>query len=275
VSSGASGAYYDLHSHLMPGVDDGVRTVEEALDGVERMVTAGIRHIVTTPHFRGSLTREPDAFASRMEAMDRAWGRVSEAVADAFPSVEFGRGHEVMLDVPDVDLSDARLRLDGTGFVLVEWPRLRVPPETASVIRRIRFAGLKPVIAHPERYYGVDPELAVLERWREAGASLQVTHGSLVGRYGDQARAQAFRILKRGWADYLSTDFHGPVTGEVYLDEARDVLEGQGGREHFELLTRTNPARLLQDQDPMPVPGLELGRGFWQRLKELFASDSV
>lgn len=266
--------YGDLHSHLVPGVDDGSTTLEDALEGVGRMVDAGIRRVVTTPHLDGSLTREPDAFASRMERVDEAWSRVRDAVAEEHPELDFRRGHEIMLDLPDVDFSDPRVRLGGTSFVLVEWPRLQVPPETVRVVSRIRFGGLKPVIAHPERYRGLDPDLDVVGEWRHMGAFLQVSHGSLVGRYGERVRRVAFRILEKGWADYLSTDFHGRPHLDLYLDEARSALTEEGGEEQFGLLTRANPTRLLQNEEPLPVPPLSLGRSFWERIRDFFVAES-
>lgn len=273
MTAGSRDGYGDLHSHLVPSVDDGVRSLDEALAGVGRLIDAGVRRIVTTPHLRGSLTRDLDAFESRMEEMDRAWDAVSAAVAEAHPDLEFRRGHEVMLDTPDADLSDPRVRLGGGDFVLVEWPRLQVPPETPAVVGRIRFSGLRPIIAHPERYAGVDRELRVMDEWRRMGAYLQVSHGSLVGRYGDRARTRAFRILRRGWADYLSSDYHGRPGQELYLGEAREVLASQGGEEHFALLAGRNPARLFRGEEPLPVPQLEVERGFWERLKAIFVPE--
>lgn len=270
MSAAEVGSYGDLHSHLVPGVDDGAPSLDDALEGVGRMIDAGIRHIVTTPHLDGSLTRRPDAFASRMERMDRAWGRIRDAASEMHPDLDFRRGHEVMLDLPDVDLSDDRVRLGGTSFVLVEWPGFRIPPETSRVLSRIRFGGLRPVIAHPERYHGLDSDLEMVGEWRRARALLQVSYGSLVGRYGAQARRNAFRLLERGWVDYLSTDFHGRPYLELYVAEARRAVVEEGGEEQFELLAGENPRRLLRDEEPLPVPELSLGRSFWDRLKELF-----
>lgn len=274
MSGGDAEGWADLHSHLVPGVDDGVRDLDEAVTAIGRMVDVGIRHIVTTPHLDGSLTLEPSSFGQRMEAMDRAWERVRTAAAERWGDLEFRRGHELMLDTPNADASDERLRLGGTSFVLVEWPRLHVPPNTGEVISRLRFAGVRPVIAHPERYHGVDRELNVIQGWRRAGAYLQVTHGSLVGRYGDAARSRSFRLLKRGWVDYLSTDYHGRPARDLHLDDARRLLKKEGGEEQFDLLTRTNPVRLLRDEEPLPVPRLDLDSGFWTRLRGIFSSES-
>lgn len=265
--------YGDLHSHLVPGVDDGARTVDDALEGIGRMVERGVCRIVTTPHLEGSLTLDADGFASRMERMDRAWREVREAVGDAHPGLDFRRGHEVMLDLPDVDLSDERLHLGGTAFVLVEWPRLQVPHGTGKVIGRIRFSGLIPVVAHPERYGGVGPDLQIVGEWRRRGAFLQVSYGSLLGRYGDRARRRAFRLIERGWADYLSTDFHGRPELELYLDRAGAALEELGGAEQFTMLAATNPERLFEGREPLPVPALPLERSFWERIRQLFISE--
>ena len=261
----------DLHSHLIPGVDDGAQTVEDSLDAVDRMVRAGVRRIVTTPHLNASLMEEPDDFEARLEEVDRAWQKVSSSVSKKFSEVEFHRGYEVAVDTPSVDFSDERLRMANTSFVLIEWPRLHVPPRTEPVLDRICGFGVRPVIAHPERYGGMDLDLA--GRWRESGAYLQVNHGSLTGRYGKDVRDTAMELLKRGWVDYLSSDFHARPHLEPYIREAREALEDVGAEEQFSMLTSINPARLLKDEEPLPVPPLFASPGLWDRVKELLGGD--
>jgi protein-tyrosine phosphatase len=259
----------DFHSHLVPGVDDGARTLDEALEGVERMVAVGIRKIVTTPHLDGSVTRDREAFAERMAEVDAAWAVVHAAVAKRFPEVDFRRGHELLLDVPDPDLSDRRIRLGGTSFVLVEWPRLQLPPGTAEVLARFRAGGVRPIIAHPERYVGFDRDLELVAEWRHAGAFLQMNYGSLVGRYGPEARTLAFRMLGRGWVDYMSTDFHGRAHLKLFRREAVEKLTALGAEEQIHLLTVTNPQRIFRDEEPLPVPPLLNQPTLWTRLREL------
>ena len=260
----------DLHSHMVPGVDDGARTMEETLEGVERMVQAGIRKIITTPHIDASLTRDPPAYEQRMDQLDRAWSEASREVDRRFPDVEFRRGHEVMLDIPDADFSDARLHMGGTSFVLLEWPRLQLPPGTVEVVSRMRFAGIKPIIAHPERYVGFDRELDLAGEWRRVGAFLQVNYGSLLNRYGPEARTLAFRLLRRGWVDYLSSDFHCRSHLKLFHREAVERLAELGGDEQISLLTVTNPQRVFRDEDPVPVPPLAGERTLWARLRRIF-----
>lgn len=269
MSPESSGSLADFHSHLVPGVDDGARTLDDALESVERFVRLQVRKIITTPHLEGSLTRNPARFRERLDQVDEAWEVVSGAVARSFPDVEFRRGHEIMLDVPDPDLSDERVRLGGTSFFLMEWPGLLVPPETPGVIARLA-REYRPVVAHPARYAGLDQELQLPGAWREAGAYLQVNYGSLVGRYGPGVQKVAARLLRRGWVSYLSSDFHARSHLSLYLEEARDAILEEGGEEQWRLLSQTNPSRLFRGEEPLPVPPLSLEPGLWGKIREIF-----
>lgn len=263
----------DLHSHLIPGVDDGARTVEDTVEGLARMVERGYGRVLTTPHLDASLTRDPSALEARLEEVREGWEGMVGTVEERWPDLDFRRGFEVMLDVPDADFSDPRLRLGGTRFILVEWPRMQVPPHSTEVLSRLKFAGLNPIIAHPERYAGLDPGLRVVEKWLETGAWLQVNNGSFVGRYGPNAQTVAFRLLKRGWIHYLSSDFHGRPHLSLYMDEAQEELRSRGGEEQLALLARVNPSRVFDDEDPLPVAAVTGETGLWNRIRDLFVNE--
>lgn len=263
----------DLHSHLVPGVDDGARSLEDTLEGVERMSRLGILRILTTPHLQGSLTLEEERLDDRLSEVTEAFHAAAEAVAKRFPAVEFRRGHEVMLDVPDVRFDDPRTRMAGKSFCLIEWPRLQLPPGTTRVLQRIVGEGWRPIVAHPERYIGID--LALADQWRAVGAHLQVNYGSLVGRYGSEARAFAFRLLRRGWVDYLSSDFHGRPDRKIYRREAADRLRDLGADAVLAHLSLTNTNRVFEDLPPLPPPSLPAERGFWAKVKEILNLESA
>jgi protein-tyrosine phosphatase len=267
------GGFADIHSHLVPGVDDGARNLEDTLEAVGRMTKLGIRKILTTPHLNGSFTRNGEELEARLSEVDEAFDRAAIAVGANFPEVDFKRGHEVMLDIPDVDFSDPRVRLAGTSFVLIEWPRLRVPPGTTKVLERILSAGYRPIIAHPERYIGIDRKLAVIARWREAGAYLQVNHGSLSGRYGAAAKEIAAQLLRGGWAHYLASDFHAQSQAKIYFKEVWEQLEAMRAGESLTHLCLTNPSRLFKDEIPFPVAPLPPATGLWARVKGMMGQD--
>ncbi len=262
----------DLHSHLVPGVDDGSRTTEDALEAVQRMIDREVSTIVTTPHLSGLLTRRRDDLETRLADVDRAFAEVSAAIRARHPELTFLRGHEVMLDCPDPDLSDQRLRLASSDVVLVEWPGLRIPLETPRVLERLQRQGVRLLIAHVERYRGYDEELALVEAWRAEGAMLQANYGALCGRYGEDAKVRMLRMLERGWVDCLASDFHGRPHLRVHMECARRVFEELHADEAWRLLTRVNPARIVGGAKPLPVPPIEGEPGLLGKVLSLFRS---
>jgi protein-tyrosine phosphatase len=266
------GDLVDLHNHLIPGVDDGARTLEDTLGSIRRMTEVGITRVVTTPHLDGALTHDAEALEARLREVDAAWVEARGAVAREFPEVEFLRGHEVMVNVPDLDLSDARLRVAEGSYVLIEWPRLQLPPRTEWVVQRIVADGFVPVIAHPERYFGMMDHLPLAEEWRRVGAVLQVNHGSFVGRYGKEAEMVATSLVQSGLVDCLATDFHGRNHLKLFVKEARRWFEEHDGAEQFYTLTSTNPRRILDGERPLPATPLRIKRGFSGRMRGMLRS---
>ena len=257
----AASPIFDLHSHLVPRVDDGARSLKAVRDGVGRMVERGVRTIVTTPHLDGSMTRSRGCLEDFLGRVDDAYGDARREVRDAYPGIRFLRGHEVRLDVADPDLSDARIRLAGSDAVLVEWPYLRVPSSgSLSILRSLGSQGVRPLLAHPERYRGYRGRLGLPGAWREEGALLQVNFGSLAGRYGWRARAIAARLLSRGWVDCLATDFHCRPHLRLYIGAARAAFRLRGAENVWTLLTATNPRRICRGENPLPVPPVEWDR---------------
>lgn len=242
----------DIHSHLIPGVDDGAQDTEESAAGLQAFRDAGVRAIITTPHVELGLDRL-GGMPARLAEIDRGWAAL-EALAPAV-GVEVHRGAELRLDVPTPDLTDPRMRLAGGRFVLVEFPYFVVPPRSPRVVAWLREQGWVPIIAHPERYSGVEEDIGVVREWRDAGGYLQINGGSLLGRYGETARRNALRLLARGWAEYVSSDYH--ARGVPRVQDYRKRLIEWGGERQAEKLTVTNPGRLLEDALPLAVEPLE------------------
>lgn len=286
----------------MPGVDDGARDVEEAVAAVASFGVEGVGTVVATPHFPASRTERPDAALEFLGRMDEAFELLRDRVERRGLGVRLERGAEVRLNSPEPDFSDPRLRLAGTHFVLVEFSAFQMPPYGAEQLAAIREAGWIPVLAHPERYAGIDDRLEVAAGWREH-AFFQVNAGSLLGDYGPAARKAARALLERGWADYLSSDYHArglpgiaPVRGMLLAaegidpeaaapgEEGRGAARGDGsageGPDEAErlpvarLLLEVNPRRLLANREPLPVPALVLGGGVLEALRQWFRGTS-
>jgi protein-tyrosine phosphatase len=256
----------DFHNHVMPGVDDGAQTVGESAAALRAFAAEGVGRVIATPHLDASLGSKPHALQQRLAELDRAWALLQDAATGT--GVEVLRGAELALDVPDPDFSDPRVRLAGTNFVLVEFAHMTVPPNSAGVLAHIRASGWIPVVAHPERYgaLGNSPDLA--QEWRRAGGCLQVNGGSLLGRYGPEAKRSAEMLLARGLVDYVCSDYH-TRTGP-WVTRYCQWLTEHGGDESASLLTQVNPQRLVQGEMPIPVPPLLHRRNLWRRVRSIF-----
>ena len=262
----------DFHSHLIPGVDDGAREPADSARALASFRAEGVTRIITTPHFLASLTHQPVQRDARLTELDAGWQLLHNVVqADARRSATpllVERGVEVMLDVPNPKLTDSRLRLAGGPFALVEYPSFMFPPVNAELpLIALVEDGWIPVIAHPERYRNLDASMAELARFKLAGAYLQVNVGSLFGDYGKTAASHARNILALGWADYVSSDYH--AIGEPGCARFVTALDESGFAEVAELLTVTNPGRLLAGHTPVSVPPIELpndDKTLWERV---------
>ncbi|MGQ0560342.1 MAG: tyrosine-protein phosphatase [Gemmatimonadota bacterium] len=257
----------DFHNHLMPGVDDGAQTPAEAIDAIAAFEQDGVAVAIATPHMDGSITNRPAELAARLAELDAGFGALQQCARHA-GKLQVERGVELLLDIPEPDLTDARLRLAGGKSFLMEFPYMMVPPHSARVIRSLCATGFTPVIAHPERYHDFGSSIDLAAQWKQNGALLQVNGGSLLGRYGAEARRTAFELLRRGWADYICSDYH--ARGPTLVAQCRALLESTGGAEQAYILMETNPARLLSGLAPLPVAPLQVRRSLWGRISAVF-----
>lgn len=245
----------DIHSHLLPGVDDGSPSVDVTLPVLERFAADGLELLVLTPHLQASDADRvsPETYADIFAEL--------VARAPALPALR--RGWEIMLDGPGYDLTAPHLHLAGSSAVLVEFPRTGLPRGSTEELSRLARSGVVPVVAHPERYWGCTPEL--VRQWRDAGAAIQMDAAMLVGRGPVAELGKA--ILAQGLADCIASDNHGDRRS---LGAARRWLEEMGATEEAQLLTDVNAGRLLAGERPIPVPPIaSLARSAFGRLREL------
>jgi len=244
----------DLHSHLLPGVDDGSPSVAVSVPILEQFAADGVETVVCTPHLDASRAREApfDAHLAILESL--------RAAAPKTPALL--SGWEIMLDAPGVDLRDPRLALGGSTAVLVEFPRMMVPPHAADELFRLRMTGVVPVLAHPERYWGCTAEQ--VRSWRRVSAAIQLDATMLMGN--SPMAALARELLEQGLVDVMASDNHGDARS---LAGARQWLEELGAGEQAHVLTHANPERLLADLPVIPVAPIPMGKGIIRRLREL------
>jgi protein-tyrosine phosphatase len=250
----------DLHCHLLPGVDDGSRSVEQSVKVLGELAAQGVTDVCLTPHLRAG-----QASAGPPEGHNRAF----ESLAGRAPALpRLHRGAEVMLDRPLTVDHDRirRVTLGGTRYLLVEFPRM-VAFETVSIaLGRILETGLVPVLAHPERYRCCSPE--AVARWRGLGAVMQVDGPTLLGSRFRGQRAR--ELVAAGLADIIAGDNHGD---DRSIAQGYQFLLAQDAADQGELLARRNPAAILANGKPEPVPPVQIRSTWMQRLRQLIEGD--
>lgn len=243
----------DIHTHLLPGVDDGSPSFEVSVPILERFAAQGVTTLVCTPHLN----------ASQVAAAPTAYHRqlLAELQQRGPAGLRLKLGWEIMLDAPNVDLTAPELALGESRAVLVEFTRGGLPRGATAELRRIARSGRTPVLAHPERYFGCTVE--AVREWRALGVVIQTDASVLMGRGVPAELARA--LLAEGLIDILASDNHGDARS---LASVAAWLREREGEEQVDLLTHTNAECLLNGTDPLPVPPLR--PGLMDRVRRLF-----
>ena len=205
---------WDVHSHLVPGVDDGAPDLEAALEMVRGMHALGYKGMVLTPHVMS------DLYPNSPETLRPAFDSLQAAVDQAQLPVKLKLAAEYLLEPECLELLQSGELLtftcdDQAGnekeVVLMEFGFHHAPHE--DLVKESLFAaqtrGLTPLLAHCERYPYLHKEDGLLELWRERGGWMSVNAASLAGAYGPETRDMAKKCMDRGWVSFLCSDAHG------------------------------------------------------------------
>lgn len=197
----------DLHSHLIPGIDDGVSTNDDALLCLRQLADWGIRHVVTTPHV------SQDWFPNTHETLLAGQTTLRNLIAEHQLPLTLEVAAEYLID----DLFLDRLRAGNLlsfgqpRHVLFETGWASAPHFLSEIIFQLQTHRYQPVLAHPERYTYYHDDLTPLADLRTAGCLFQLNWGSLTGRYGKRVEKQAQKLLKNNWVDFIGSDLHRPT----------------------------------------------------------------
>jgi protein-tyrosine phosphatase len=207
----------DLHSHVLPGVDDGPADLDGALAICRAAAEDGIEVLAATPHVRAH------DYPTTPEQMEDALARVVAAAGDVVRLVPGGE-----LDLEELGRPlDELLRFALAGnprYLLVETPYLGWPLDIAGRLFDLRASGITPVLAHPERNADVQAQPSLLEPLVATGTLVQLTAASVDGRLGGRTQSCARALLDHGWAHLLASDAHAPSVRAIGMRAAADAV---------------------------------------------------
>ncbi len=224
----------DIHSHVLPGVDDGAPDVTASIFLVRNMAKWGIKHIIATPHVTEGFENTPDI-------LDPALEELQNAIRNSEINITISRSSENRIDDTfRVLLKSGQITPFPNNYLLVENSFLQEPWQLDKFLFDLKMDGYNTILAHPERYYYyvVSPER--YDQLHRTGNLFQVNILSLAGAYGKDEKRTAEKLIENGYVDFLATDLHNPHHVEI-IDA---YLRSKDARRHFAALS----GRLLNDR---------------------------
>jgi protein-tyrosine phosphatase len=247
----------DIHSHVLFGLDDGARTLEDSLAMVRMAAEHGTTDLVATPHANLAYRFEPERVAERMEQVRQAAG----GVLRLYTGCDFHLNFDNIQDSID---HPRKYTINQQRYLLVEFSELLIFKNTEEIFARLRDAGMIPVITHPERNGLLRQRAEHIARWVEQGTRVQLTAQSLTGLFGRKAKDFSRELLNRRLVHVVASDGHDCERRPPVMDQARAWLRTEYGEKLAEALCVTNPGAALSGEAMyLPEAGAESSVRKW------------
>lgn len=227
----------DMHSHLLPGIDDGLQTPEESIAFIGDLYNLGYKKLICTPHIISDIyPNSPETILPKLEMVRQA---VKEKGIDIV--IEAAAEYMVDMDMEKLVVENKPLLTFGRNLILIEMSFVAASPNIEQVIFQLRLKGLQPVLAHPERYGYYHNDFEKYRHYVELGCLLQVNLLSLLGYYGKAVKTIAEKLIKHRMVDLLGTDMHH----DRHLAALKDLASKKDFYKQFEGIDIRNKRLLM------------------------------
>ncbi len=232
----------DIHSHILPKIDDGSQDIDESLKQLSAMKAGGVRRVYLTSHyFRGHYQYPRSVYDAKL-------AELSAKVKESGIGIELMPGFEVFLQQDILsDIKEHSLTLGNSPYILLESELNGLPNDFYNNIYPLLRAGYKPILAHAERYVSIMRKPSIAESLSNRNIYIQTNAGSLLGHYGEKVMKTAWTLVNNGWTHFIASDDH--VRGDYgALFIARELLEEQIDHYTSDLLCRIFPASIASGE---------------------------
>ena len=237
---------YDIHCHIVFGVDDGSDSIEESVKMARIACDSGVTAVVATPH-----CNIPDSYTNYWdrEIFERIVLLRNALNKNGLP-IKIYCGQEIFCTNRTAELlkSGKLITINNSRYALLEFDFNEYSSSVYEKLLKIISEGYIPIVAHPERYAFVSEERDAAMRLKSMGCLLQVNKGSLSGSFGRDAYENAYRILDRRLADFVASDAHSPYMRTPNMEEAFETVCEQFSMDYADLLFEENPKRMIENK---------------------------
>lgn len=233
----------DLHSHLLPAIDDGVDTFEESVEILQELAAHGITEIFLTPHYI-----EETIYNSPRADNLKLLGELKKAIKEETSlDLKLHLGNEIYItkDISRLLKNKTLSSLNDSKYLLVELPMSGLFEGYEDIFRDLKTEGYQIILAHPERYISVQKDSKLLERLKSLGVLFQANLGSIIGQYGRHAQKTVKKMAKKDLIFCFGTDVHH-LRDFSEIDLALEKLEKIYGKAKLDVLLTDNPLKIHQ-----------------------------
>lgn len=237
--------FVDIHSHIVPGVDDGAKDMTMALEMLKLAVNSGTHYIVLTPHFISG------AEQYTCEMINEIYHELQRISHDEGLDIVVHLGREIFIspDIPELYDSGILNTISGSRYILIELPMISIPAYTDEVLYHLQMRGLVPIIAHPERNSEISHDFGILSGLLQRGMLAQVNSSSITGVYGRKVENTAFKLIKANLAHFVASDAHTCRGRSPKLTRAAELVEKEFGKDTVGRLFYENGLAVLENRD--------------------------
>ena len=229
----------DIHSHILYGIDDGSKSLEESIEIINQAIEVGFTEIVLTPHYIE-------------ESKYQTNNKEKESILKTLKSnIKLYLGNEVFVNnnLEELLKKQEISTINKSKYLLIEFPMNQKPKDINNILYELRIKGIIPIIAHPERYDYVEKNPNIVKEWIEEGAILQSNYGSIIGIYGSGPQKTIKKLLKKKLIDVLASDVHYP-NNKIYQNmETIEKKLKRITKENYEKLVYTNPKLIIENKE--------------------------
>lgn len=233
----------DIHSHILPGIDDGAKDMYSSLSMIKHAVENGTTAIIATPHYYRNY------FEVEYEKVIEELEKLKAEIVKLNLDIDIYSGQEVFADISVIELYKRGIinGLCGTNYMLMEFPMDKYSREYLDIIYEIGLLGVTPVIAHPERYLYIIENIELINTFIEEGCLLQLNSGSITGIFGKRIEKTARTLIESGAYHFVGSDAHSTGIRNTGLKSAMDIINKTNPYEGT--IMERNPELLLMNEE--------------------------
>lgn len=256
----------DIHTHILPGIDDGSPDLETSLNYLQQMAAEGVTDVVCTSHYIRN------QFHNTHQIRQEKYMLLQTEVHKRLIPIKLHLAAEVYLE-PEIlnDIKKEKMNIGKTSYILVETDFTGFPVNLKELLFDLVRAGYKPILAHPERYSNIKKNPEIAEEFMHRNVLLQLNAGSLLGNYGRASAKAAWKLLELGYCHFVASDCHCR-SGKYVLPQVAELISKKFDEYTSQLLTKKNPEKILNNEniDTFYLENVDLTKNnYWNKFKKI------